>query len=196
MSMATNPEQPGLGLLLIWSSEQAVRERLLEHARTLVDVRRVQAVRWTPALVEANCARLTRLRAPAGGGDPGPVLVVTTLTGPGGSRPAPDPVAELRNRAGTAAQVHASLSRPAAARDLMLLLGSDPATHLASCPGPWDGRVDPRLVDQGRRSVLHRAMVAETDVDDDQGTALAARDEMTALDRAERDGEFRGDGEG
>ena len=139
MSRATNTGEPGLGLLVIWSSEQSMRDGLLQHARTLFDVRRVHAVRWTPALVAANCARLNRagIQPPPGPGDPGPLLVVTVF-----GAPSSDPVAALRQRAGAPAQVHPSLSPPAAARDLMLLLGTDPVAHLASCPGPWDGRVE------------------------------------------------------
>ena len=66
-----------LGLAVVWTPDEAARRRVVDRARTLSDVRRVHAVRWTPELVAANCSRFDRpaVRPPDGGDDPGPLLV-------------------------------------------------------------------------------------------------------------------------
>ena len=129
---------PELGLVVVWTADQGARERVLDRARALSGVRRVHAVRWTPALVTSNCERFHRpaLRPPAEGGVPAPLLVLTL------DRTQSDAATELRARAGTAASVYESASGAAAARDLMLLLGVDPATQLAGGATPWVGRIE------------------------------------------------------
>src|SRR4051812_11079596 len=86
----------GPGLAVVWTNDGDARRRVLDHARTLGDVRRVRAVRWTPGLVPANCERLNRpeLRPPADGREPGPVLVFVL------GAPRADVASELRARAG------------------------------------------------------------------------------------------------
>jgi hypothetical protein len=130
--------ESALGLLVVWAGDQAGRERAVRHARTLFELRRLHAVRWTPALAAENCARLNRpeLRSPSSAGTPAPLLVLTVDATPSFA----DASRQFRAGIGTAASVHAS-SGTAATRDLMLLLGVDPPTHLAGHEA-WDGRIE------------------------------------------------------
>jgi hypothetical protein len=132
--------QPGFGLFLVASPAAAARDRILDHARTHFDVRRVYEIHWTPELAAENHARFHRQRPGAGrpgGGVDGPLLLVTAVdgrsTGAFGE-------ATQQFRAWTAS-VHGSTAAEAA-RDLMLLLGTDPETHLAENPQPWAGRIE------------------------------------------------------
>jgi len=127
--------EPEVGLAVVWAADQKARDRVLHEARTLAGVRRVQVVRWTPALVAANCERFHRpaLRPPEHGGEAAPLLVLTL------DRPAAGAATALRASAARGASVYESASGAAAARDLMLLLGVDPGTQLR---GGTDGRVE------------------------------------------------------
>lgn len=151
-----------LHLLVIWSAGRPVAGRVLDDLGARFELRRVHELRWSPELVLQNYARFYRGRlvppyrsvAPTKG--TGPLLVVTvvdrspryetreTLHGP-------DRVnvrvfeAKKRHRrwAGGAEVVHGSDTAAEARRDLMLLLGYDPARYLAAHPGSWDGVIRP-----------------------------------------------------
>jgi hypothetical protein len=48
---------PEFGLFVVTSPAAAARQRILDRARTLFDVRRVYEIRWTPELAAENYAR-------------------------------------------------------------------------------------------------------------------------------------------
>jgi hypothetical protein len=162
MTGTIGPAGPELGLFVLWSDGRRAHERILRHAGTHFDVRRVYEIHWTPELVPRNWTRFFRggLGRPSrplpGGRDAeGPILVVTAVD------PAPRyaPRATARGSAHVSANffdasgefaawigggsgIHGSSSATEAARDLMLLLGTDPETHLRDNPRAWDGRIE------------------------------------------------------
>jgi hypothetical protein len=146
---------PEFGLFVIAPSAASARERILDRVRSLFDVRRVYAVHWTPELVAENYARFYRRRPSAGGPDGGPLFLVTvvdtapryerrvTARGPATVNPRfLDATEQFRVWTGGTAIVHGSTTATEAVRDLMLLLGTDPQTHLEENPQPWDGRTE------------------------------------------------------
>jgi hypothetical protein len=148
---------PELGLFVVASPAAAARERILGHARTMFDVRRVYEIRWTPELAAENYARFYRQRPSAARPDAdfGRLLVVTavdtalrderraTASGsPTSSTKFFEATQQFRAWTAGTASVHASTTAAGAARDLMLLLGTDPQTHLEENPEPWDGRTE------------------------------------------------------
>src|ERR1700752_4000509 len=82
MTAAHAGATPGFGLFVVASPAAETRERILERARTLFDVRRVYDLRWTPELAAENYARFYRRRPgaarPSGGFDR-PLLLVTAV---------------------------------------------------------------------------------------------------------------------
>ena len=130
---------PEFGLFVVASS---ARERILDRARALFDVRRVYDLRWTPELAVQNYTRFYRQRPSAGtNGAVERLLLVTAVDGvprgPGAER------AKFREAMQEfPAGVHGSMTAAEAARDLMMLLGTDPQTHLKENPRPWDGRIE------------------------------------------------------
>ena len=138
------------GLFVVASPEPAVRERILNRARTLFEVRRVHEIRWTPELAARNYARFYRQRPSAARPDGGferPLLLVTAVD-TARSKPMSastkfaDAAREFRAWTAAPASVHASTRATETARDLMLLLGTDPRTYLEQNPQPWDGRIE------------------------------------------------------
>jgi hypothetical protein len=135
---------PEFGLFVVASSAPAVRERILDRARMLFDVRRVYELRWTPELAAENHARFYRQRPSAvrpNGGFERPLLLVTATGSAISSAKFLEATQDFRARTAGTASVHGSTATEAA-RDLMLLLGTDPQTHLAENPPPWDGRTE------------------------------------------------------
>jgi len=147
---------PELTVFAVPSPAMADRERTLEDLRILVDVRRVYQIRWTPELVASNVARFYRQRPRAAGPTravDARLLVVTAVdrtpraeprTGrrsAGASATLVAATQALRTSTAQAAAVRASTG-PEAARDLMLLLGTDVRSHLDENRQPWDGRID------------------------------------------------------
>jgi hypothetical protein len=135
---------PDFGLLVVAAPPSSERERILDRARALFDVRRVYDIRWTPELAAQNHARFYRQRARNGAAHGADRLLL--VTGVESRRPGTengklrDAAQELQSS--TPGTVHASGTAAEAARDLMLLLGTDPHTHLSENPRPWDGRVE------------------------------------------------------
>ncbi len=146
---------PELGLFVVSSAAAAARERILRRVQTLFDLRRVYEIHWTPELAAENHARFYRRRPSAalrGGGGECPLLLVTVVdrapryerrvTAHGSATVSTtffDAIQEFRTWTASAASVHGSITATEAARDLMLLLGTDPQTHLRENPQPWDG---------------------------------------------------------
>jgi hypothetical protein len=132
---------PEFGLFLVASPEADARARILERARTLVDVRRAYEVCWTPELAGENYARFFRQRRSGARPNPGferPLLVLTAVAERTALLHAGE---QLRAWTAGTATVHASAASEAA-RDLMLLLGTDPRTHREANRQPWDGRIE------------------------------------------------------
>jgi hypothetical protein len=163
MTGLTEAGAPELGLfVLFWSNARTEQERILRHAQKLFDVRRVYEIHWTRELLPANYARFNRRRL-----DPsfrtaiqehekaGPILLVTAVDSSPRYEPRVmakgaahvnakffDARQEFRAWTGEASSVHGSVSATQAARDLMLLLGTDPETHLKENPHPWNGNIE------------------------------------------------------
>lgn len=162
MTGGTRAAAPELGLFLLWPSARIEQERILRHTQKFFDVHRVYEVHWTREFIPENCARFYRgsLVPPFStflqdrGGD-GPMLLITavdsspryerrvTPKGPAHVNATVfDAVQQFHAWTGGGSRVHASLSAAEAARDLMLLLGTDPHTHLQENPRPWNGRTE------------------------------------------------------
>lgn len=150
-----------LGVFIVWADGRSEEDRILNALLDRFEVRSVIEVTWTAQLVTENFARFygnyplppysTYLEAQKGRG---PFLLVTTidrspryeerLTTSG---PATVSVnffeakQRFRNWTGGGMRIHCTDSPVHAARDLMLLLGADPDSHLRDNPGPWDGRL-------------------------------------------------------
>jgi hypothetical protein len=150
-----------LGLFLVWSNARGEDERVLDRAQTLFEVRGVHAIHWSPELFARNAARFCRgrldpsLRAvlqERGAGDP--LFLISAIDRSPRYEPRPgaegagqvnarfvDVRRELRAWTGGGSRVHATVSAAEVARDLMLLLGTDPRTYLKENPRPWTGRI-------------------------------------------------------
>jgi hypothetical protein len=142
---------PEFGLFVVGCPGTESRSGILDRVQHLIDVRRVYEIHWTPEVAAANHARFFRQRPSASLLNAGfelPLLVVTAVA----PRHAPasssakssklsDAAQQLRAWTAGASRVHASTSTEAA-RDLVLLLGTDPRTHLDENPRPWDGRTE------------------------------------------------------
>jgi len=157
MGAGTAAATPELGILVVRSTTGPERDRILAHARDRLDVRRVYEVSWTRELAAENFARFYRTRpsiAVQTPGARGPLLVITAVdpepryerrvTATGSATVSTrifDTARQLRTWTG-GSRVHGSASAREAARDLMLLLGTDPEAHLRENPQPWDGNVE------------------------------------------------------
>ena len=162
MTGGTGAAASELGLFVVWSNARTEQERIVRHAQKLFDVRRAYEIHWTRELISENCARLyqgspgppfrTFLHERT---DEGPILLVTALDGSPrrelrvtSKGPAHvnakflDAAQEFRAWTGAGLRAHASASAAEAARDLMLLLGTDPKTHLKENPHPWNGCIE------------------------------------------------------
>jgi hypothetical protein len=153
---------PELGLFVVRSSARTEQERILRHTQKLFDVRRVYQIHWSPELIPENCVRFYReglgppfrtLRQERR--DEGPILLVTAVDSAPRYQPRVTPrgparvnatffdaTQEFRAWTGGGSRVHGSSSAMEAARDLMLLLGTDPKTHLDENPHPWTGSIE------------------------------------------------------
>jgi hypothetical protein len=146
---------PELGLFVVASAAAATRERILRRAETLFDVRRVYEIHWTPELAAENYARFYRRRPSAALRVECPLLLLTAVDGAPryerrvtatGSATVStnffDATQQFRAWTARAASVHGSTTATEAARDLMLLLGTDPQTHLRENPQSWNGSIE------------------------------------------------------
>jgi hypothetical protein len=148
---------PELGVIVVRSAVGPERDRIVAHAREHLDVRRVYDVFGSREFAAANFARFYRTRpspAAEAHSEDGPLLVITAVdatpyyerrvTTHGSVTVSTrffDVAQQYRAWVG-AARVHGSTSAREGARDLMLLLGADPETHLRENPGPWNGHID------------------------------------------------------
>jgi hypothetical protein len=160
MSNGSTSPSPEHGVFVVWPSDPRERKRILAEARSLFEIRHVYAIHWSPDRVAENRARFFREGpGPEHGRDaptnPGPLLVLTVIGDAARAQTRTTPRGDLRVNQGfleatqrlraltaPGTRVHGSLSAADAARDLMLLVGCAPETHLAGHPGPWDGRVE------------------------------------------------------
>jgi hypothetical protein len=153
---------PELGLFVMRSGARREQERILGHIKTLFDVHRVYEIHWTRELVSENYVRFYRgplgqpaALSPEELAEEGCMLLVIAVDGSPryetrttDAGPASvnvnffDAREKFRAWAGGGAHVHGSLSADEAARDLMLLLGTDPKTLLQENSSPWDGRTE------------------------------------------------------
>jgi len=149
-----------LGLFLVWSNARGEDDQVLDRAQTLFEVRGVHAIHWTPELVEQNAVRFCRGRLDPHlrkllqeRGDGEPVYLITAVDGAprheaettsNGAAPVNARFADLRRELracmGGGSRVHAAVSPAEVGRDLMLLLGTDPATYLNENARSWNGR--------------------------------------------------------
>lgn len=153
---------PELGVFVIWGDGRAEQDRILAAIAEGFEIRSVTEVVWTEHLISENFARFYRnyplppygnfLETQKGRG---PFLVVAAID------PAPryEPRMTTSGMATVSASfleakqrfrtwsggnrwlIHAADSAAHAARDLALLLGTDPEAHLRVHPAPWDGTV-------------------------------------------------------
>lgn len=148
-----------LGLFLVWSNARGEDDQVLDRVQTLFEVRGVHAIHWTPELFQQSATRFCRGRLDpllrpllAQRSDEEPLLLITAVDGAprydagaasNGTGPANARFVDVRRelRAWTGSRVHASVSVAEAARDLVLLLGMDPAAYLTENPRPWNGRI-------------------------------------------------------
>jgi hypothetical protein len=156
MTAGSAAAAPELGLFVVSSAAAAARDRILRRAQALFDVRRVCEIHWTPELAADNHARFYRRRPSAALRVEGPLLLVTAVdstpryerrvTANGSATVSTnffDATQQFRAWTARTASVHGSSTATEAARDLMLLLGTDPQTHLHENPQPWDGNIEP-----------------------------------------------------
>ena len=137
--MTAGSAGPEFGLFVVASP---AGDRILDRARALFDVRRVYDLHWTPALAAQNYARFYRQRPGAGAnGALERLLLVTAVDSTTGHAKFREATQEFRSWTPGPASVHGSTTPAEAARDLLLLLGTDPRTHLTENPRPWDGRI-------------------------------------------------------
>jgi hypothetical protein len=150
-----------LGLFLVWSNAHGEDDRVLDRAQTLFEVRGVHAIHWTPQLFEQNAVRFCRgrldpplLKLFEERADGDPLYLISAVDG--APRYEPKTVSngaapvnarfvevrrELRAWTGSDSRVHAAVSAAEVGRDLMLLLGTDPATYLRENASRWNGRI-------------------------------------------------------
>lgn len=143
---------PGFGLVVLRPEARGQQIRILESLRARFDVHRVVEIEWSGELAARSWYRLTgeSLRQ----GTPTSLLLVSLVdASPApGKNPKKDlppetapnmnltaAVAEATTWTGAPSSIRASASPAGARRDLMLLLGSDPATHLAGPRSTADG---------------------------------------------------------
>jgi hypothetical protein len=145
-----------LGLIVVWPGARSAQEQMLRHIQELLEVRRVQAIHWSPERIAENSARFCRDGRVPPAGDfarEAPLLLVTVVdslpryVSRGGAQVNATFLEAQQDlstptRSGPRVHVHASVSASEARRDLMLLLGTDPKSHLEGHPRPWDGRVE------------------------------------------------------
>ncbi len=160
MTAGTGATPPALGLFVVWPRGRGAEERIVRHVRKLFEIRRVYEISRTRDLIAVNYRRFlgrspglpSSLQPP---GEERPILLLTAVDSAPryAHRMTPNGPAQVNARlfdaaqlfrawAGGASCVHASHSATEAARDLMLLLGTDPKTHLEGNPHPWSGRIE------------------------------------------------------
>src|SRR4051794_15796751 len=155
------PEQPPsqLGVFVLWDKAREAEERILADLADRFDVLHVYDVHWSPSLVTQNYRRFysdvdVRGIAHLHEKGAGPFLAVTVLdraplteervTARGlrlvNSRFLD---AKLAARAWTSDYaVHCGENEWENTRDLTMLLGEDPGSHVERSAVPWDGRIE------------------------------------------------------
>src|SRR5215213_8160135 len=148
-----------VGVFVIWEKARGASDRILAHVADRFDVLHVYDVHWSRSLVTQNFRRFysdvdVRGIAHLDVKGAGPFLAVTVLdraplmeervTARGlrlvNSRFVD---AKLTVRAWTSEYaVHSGENEWENARDLTMLLGEDPRSHLERSPVPWDGHVE------------------------------------------------------
>ncbi len=161
---SAEPQVGALRLIVSWPDGRFEEDRILRTLEDRLVVRSVTEVEWTPSRMRENYLRFYGDHAPLphGGGlesrkRHGPILVIT----------ATDPEPRYEERLTTSGPVvvsvnlfeakdrfralgdgdrwvHCADSVAHTTRDLMMLLGVDPATHLREHADPWQGVV-PRV---------------------------------------------------
>jgi hypothetical protein len=151
--------QGQLGLFVIWEKARGAEDRILAEISQRFDVLHVYEVQWSPPLVTQNYRRFyndvdVRGAAHLDKKGAGPFLAVTVLdraplmeerlTARGVRRVNSRLLdAKLTARAWTSEYaVHCGEDEWENARDLTMLLGEDPRSHLAQSPVRWDGSVE------------------------------------------------------
>jgi hypothetical protein len=154
---------PEFGLFVLWSRSRSIQDRILADLQSRFEVRDVREIRWSEDRVSLNFGRFYRgrlmfpyrrsLEIQKGRG---PFLVVTLVDAEpryeeretlNGRRVVNANVFDAkqcyREWTGGGMQVHATDTVAEATRDLAMLLGLDPHSHLAAHPDAWDGSFPP-----------------------------------------------------
>jgi hypothetical protein len=162
MTPSVETKASELGLFVLSASVHSQQGWLLDHLRARFEVRGVHEVHWAPELAAASFARLFPAESALAGrissddlAAETPLLVVTVVDreprhrqreASRGTEPINVAFAEaataLRARTTGGWRAYGVESAAHAARDLMLLLGTDPGTYLGEHPRPWVGTVE------------------------------------------------------
>jgi hypothetical protein len=150
---------PQLGLFVLWEKARGEEDRILADLADRFDVLHVYDVHWTQSLVTQNYRRFysdveARGVAHVYKKGAGALLAVTVLD----RKPLMEERmtargmrivnsrfldAKLDYRGWTSeTAVHSGENEWENARDITMMLGEDPRSHLERSPGPWDGQIE------------------------------------------------------